>query len=158
MGPIGKDILCQTVTLYNICDDTDGKTWHLLTVLKNVRLSQAKITQAMSVRGVKNNYYWQLLVDRRTTKGYAPDGNNKVYMPSYAWSALPHDARNKAWTLNTGDWIYSRVGEKVSLCDEFDYSGLREQDFRAEHNMFVINEIISIIDEDGTVHHWKIVL
>jgi hypothetical protein len=158
MEPISRTVLKQTVTLFNGAQGTDGRKSRLMTVLKHVRVSQARVSESVSVAGGKAAYFWQLLIDRRNTQGLTMGGAKKPYIPPYEFRGLSAEDKSLCWTLDVGDWIYSRQGAESSVCPDFAESGMREQDFRNVYGIRVISEVPAVIDEDGTIHHWKVTL
>jgi hypothetical protein len=156
MEPISRAYLRQTVTLFNLWQTAEGGRRAERTLLRHVRFGSAPVSESVSVQGRERSRAWRLLADRRNTRGVDGEGGAKPYAAPEAWAALDAGGKAGAWTLATGDWIYAFPGNMSASCPPWDPAAEREQDFRRRHSLRLIAEVSPVIDEDGSIHHWKV--
>ena len=164
MQPIKAKLLPHAIPLFNVWKDPEsGDVEFHRTILERVRVGAAKTSLAMSklseMMGPPTRYEWKVLIDKRTTKGYGLDSegarSDKEYLPAFEWEALADKSKN--WTLREPDLIYFREGETESICPECDSNGSC-QAFMEDNGLRTITAIPPVIDKDGSIHHWEIIL
>jgi hypothetical protein len=163
---ISAKLLPHTVTLFNVWRDLDtGEVSAHRTILERVRVGVAERRYSTErigeTLGPPERYEFRVLVDSRTTIGYELDeGDARIVKPLVAghfWEAMGPADKASHWTLRTSDWIYYREGDIVSICDPYD----PEEDMQAflESNAILkVSQVPAVIDKDGTIHHWELVL
>ncbi|MDR2611377.1 MAG: hypothetical protein LBG06_00525 [Deltaproteobacteria bacterium] len=157
MEAISRKMLRQSVTLFSPYQ-REGRRAAVRTLLRHVRFGTARVNEAVTVQGRRRTFVWRLLVDRRSTIGLDPEGGRKPYVPPEEWALLAPGAKEAVWTMNTGDWAYALPGNMSASCPPWDPETEREQEFRQRHALKTVAEIVPVIDEDGTIHHWKVLL
>jgi hypothetical protein len=161
MNPIAASKLPNVVTIYNLTfSKPDDKPLRLKTVLERVRVDTFKNNVSVNDRGPLVRYSLGLLVDPKTTLGYAidPVGGGRVdktYLAPWDWVSLTDGGKAGHWTLRPLDWLFVNVGSKESIGPDI-AAGAKEQSFRVENRIRVINEIAPVIDKAGEIHHWRV--
>ena len=158
-APISRAYLPQTVTLFNVYKDPEtGTVEYHRTILEAVRVDQARVSLREALRGAAKLRRISVLLDRCATQGYNLNETgrrvSKSYRPWRVWSVLPAEEKARAWTLNVGDLMAAAIGEKTTVCPEFEPA--REQEFKLEHDLRAVIDIAPNIDKDGSVHSWEV--
>ena len=163
MKPISPKLLPHTITLFNVWKDPEtGDIDCHRTILERVRVGVAKVSLTMArlsdMIGPPARYEFRVLIDRRTTRGYVDilgERLEKAYLPASDWEAS--SAKELYWTLRGSDLIYFKEGRAESICPEYDPE-VEFQAFMGDHGLRSISDVPPVIDKDGTVHNWELIL
>ena len=140
MRPIRKELLVNTITLYNITKDENGNDLYLDSVIKRCLCYNKKNTYSVANYTADKQYSLRILIDRRNT--YCED---KIYLEPNVWQKTEN--KNNFFTFQVGDVIVKGVVSEDSE-ESFDEVDLEK---------FVIKEVNPIQDKDGTIHSWELI-
>ena len=153
MRPIKPGLMPHTVTLYNVFKSpVSGHLAYFRTYLRQTRIISSSSAVNVATIGWTRAVTTRLLVDPATTLAYRHGTNNikiqKKHIESSAWNALPEIDKDKHWTLNEGDYIVQLENNKECLAISVD-------DMQAT-NPRKIHSIESVLNKNGTLHHWEL--
>lgn len=142
MRPIRKELLVNTITVFNYYKDENGDKSYILSVIKQcVAYNKTNVFAAQSY-GISKQNTWNILIDSRNS--YC-DG--KKYLDFTEWKKLSDYDKENFWTLQEQDVIVKGAFDPEESVD-FDTDDI-------EH--FVIKEIKPYQDKDGSIHSREVI-
>ena len=144
MRPIRKELLVNTITIYNYYKNEDGDRVYIPSVIRRCVAYNKKnnFDYMTQTYGSNKQYSWNILLDSKNT--YC---EGKKYLDYKDWNKLSDYDKENFWTLQVEDVIIKGVYDPEESIE------FNEED--KEH--FVLKEIIEYQDKDGSIHSREIV-
>jgi hypothetical protein len=155
-GPISKNLLPNTVTIFNVFKaESTGRIAAARTILTNVRVDVKKSVEISPV-GATARSQTVLIADRRTTEAEDGNGKAKTFMDGKFWVGLSDADKQFYWTFRLQDWLHVIWGETEARCGEF-LPEFGEQNFKRDNGLMTLSGVGPAFDFDGSIHHWEVV-
>lgn len=138
-NPIRKELLVNTITIFNHYKDEDGNYKYQKSIIKSCLCYNKKISFAVNSYGESKTYTLNVLFDNVNT--YV-DG--KKYIDFNKWIQLTDEDKKNYWTLSEKDII---------IKGEFDMESF--EDYEVEK--YTIKEKLEYQDKDGSIHSREVV-
>ncbi len=142
MRPIRKELLVNTITIFNYYKNENGDNDYIPSVIKQCVAYNKRNSFASQSYGVSKQNTWNILIDRRNS--YC-DG--KRYLDFTEWNKLNDYDKENYWTLQEQDVIIKGSYDTEESVD-FDTDDI-------EH--FKVKEVLVNQDKDGSIHSWEVI-
>ena len=133
-NPIRKDLLRNTITIFNHYKDEDGNYKYQKSIVRNCLCYDKKDSFSVNNYGEEKVYKLRILFDRVNTSV-----DNRKYINWSDWIVLNEEDKKMYWTLRTED---------VIIKGEFDVETFENY----EGEKYTLKEKVEYQDKDGSIH------
>ncbi len=147
---IDKNLLCDTVTLFNIVC-VDSVNIPCVVVLRDVRAVERGGFRSDFIEDAKAGEC-TLTVDMAVSRGFGEDGGAKAYVPPDEWLGLGETSREWFWTVGSGGFECFCLGDISGEC-----AGLGLRELKERFKLYTVREFRAVRGVGGGLHHISVI-
>lgn len=141
-----RDLLFQSVTVFNRTDEVCGVEKFRAVVLKNVRMEE-RTGVFQRQEGLASHDTFKLFADREHTEAFC--GEKKLeYLDKRLYSAMIPSSKDNYWTFAEGDYLVPKALEPAWA--EFTMDQIKQH-----VQVYTVNAITPVF-AGGKFHHWEV--